>query len=181
MMHILKVRWPTCSSSQCVCTTVANTPAGVQKTRASLSTFMSSVSRTNFTLFLLSVHVVIQTCYQHWVLFCLMFQPVCTILYWFLSCGALAEGFLSAQLNKSKIIPAQNASSSCLEASVSYHPVLQHCSWEAPDKAMIQCVKETWVTKHRWLPPVCCKSMLAYRIALLYKVCECLSTTGSYS
>lgn len=60
-----------------------------------------------------------------------------------------AEGFLSVQLDKSKIVPAQNASSSCLQASVSYHPVLQHCSWEAPDKNMTKCTRETWVTKHR--------------------------------
>ncbi|TDG97302.1 hypothetical protein EPR50_G00224420 [Perca flavescens] len=60
-----------------------------------------------------------------------------------------AEGFLSVQLDKSRIIPAQNASCSCLEASVSYHPVLQHCSWEAPDKKMIKCTMDKWVTKHR--------------------------------
>ncbi|KAK5849692.1 hypothetical protein PBY51_014006 [Eleginops maclovinus] len=60
-----------------------------------------------------------------------------------------AEGFLSVQLNKSKIIHAHNASRSCLQASVSYHPVLQHCSWETPDKEMIQCQMKTWVTKQR--------------------------------
>ncbi|XP_044031609.1 receptor-type tyrosine-protein kinase FLT3 isoform X2 [Siniperca chuatsi] len=60
-----------------------------------------------------------------------------------------AEGFLSSQLDKSKILPAQNASSSCLQASVSYHPVLQHCSWEAPDKTMTKCMRDNWVTKHR--------------------------------
>ncbi|XP_041817621.1 receptor-type tyrosine-protein kinase FLT3 isoform X2 [Chelmon rostratus] len=60
-----------------------------------------------------------------------------------------AEGFLSVQLDKSKIIAGQNASSSCLQASVSYHPVLEHCSWEAPDKTMTKCIREDWVTKHR--------------------------------
>ncbi|XP_068437954.1 receptor-type tyrosine-protein kinase FLT3 [Clinocottus analis] len=59
------------------------------------------------------------------------------------------EGFLSVQLAKSLILPVQNASSSCLQASVSYHPVLQRCSWEAPDKNMTKCIRETWVTKHR--------------------------------
>ncbi|KAI3355261.1 hypothetical protein L3Q82_018115 [Scortum barcoo] len=59
------------------------------------------------------------------------------------------EGFLSVQLNKTKIIAAQHASHSHLQASVSYHPVLQHCSWEAPNKTMIKCSRETWVTKHR--------------------------------
>ncbi|XP_054478724.1 receptor-type tyrosine-protein kinase FLT3 [Anoplopoma fimbria] len=62
-----------------------------------------------------------------------------------------AEGFISVQLNKSKIIPAQNASRSCLQASVSYHPELQQCSWEAPDKKMTKCIRDDWVTKHRTL------------------------------
>ncbi|KAK5877899.1 hypothetical protein CesoFtcFv8_025361 [Champsocephalus esox] len=61
----------------------------------------------------------------------------------------LAEGFLSVQLNKSKILPAHNASTSCLQASVSYHPVLEKCYWETPDKTEIECEKKTWVTKHR--------------------------------
>ncbi|XP_073344451.1 receptor-type tyrosine-protein kinase FLT3 [Pagrus major] len=60
-----------------------------------------------------------------------------------------AEGFLSVQLDETKNLPAQNASTSCLEASVSYHPVLQNCSWEAPNKTMTKCVRDTWVTKHR--------------------------------
>uniref|UniRef100_A0AAZ1XLH2 Ig-like domain-containing protein n=1 Tax=Oreochromis aureus TaxID=47969 RepID=A0AAZ1XLH2_OREAU len=44
------------------------------------------------------------------------------------------EVSLSAQLDETKIISAQEASSTCLQATVSYHPVLQHCSWETPDK-----------------------------------------------
>ncbi|XP_060950012.1 receptor-type tyrosine-protein kinase FLT3 [Limanda limanda] len=60
-----------------------------------------------------------------------------------------AEGFLSVQLNESKIVPAQKASSSCLQAEVSYHPVLQSCSWEAPDKTITKCQRDKWVTKHR--------------------------------
>ncbi|XP_026217646.1 receptor-type tyrosine-protein kinase FLT3 [Anabas testudineus] len=59
------------------------------------------------------------------------------------------EGFLSAQLDKSIIIPAQNASSLCLQASVSYHPVLQYCSWEAPNQTMTKCIRDMRVTKHR--------------------------------
>ncbi|XP_070784269.1 receptor-type tyrosine-protein kinase FLT3 [Enoplosus armatus] len=62
-----------------------------------------------------------------------------------------AESFLSVQLDKSKIMPAHNASSYCLQASVSYHPVLQRCSWEAPDKTMTKCNRDNWVTKHRTL------------------------------
>ncbi|TNN88869.1 Receptor-type tyrosine-protein kinase FLT3 [Liparis tanakae] len=60
-----------------------------------------------------------------------------------------AGGFLSVQMDKSLIIPAQNASRSGLQASVSYHPVLQRCSWEAPDKNMSKCIRDNWVTKHR--------------------------------
>uniref|UniRef100_UPI0037E79CA3 receptor-type tyrosine-protein kinase FLT3 isoform X1 n=2 Tax=Semicossyphus pulcher TaxID=241346 RepID=UPI0037E79CA3 len=60
-----------------------------------------------------------------------------------------AEGFLASQLDGSKILPAQNASSSCLQANVSYHPVLQHCYWEAPDKTVTRCIRDTWVSKHR--------------------------------
>ncbi|KAM9337200.1 receptor-type tyrosine-protein kinase FLT3-like [Symphorus nematophorus] len=60
-----------------------------------------------------------------------------------------AEDFLAVQLLESKIVPAHKASSSCLEASVSYHPVLQHCYWEAPDKTMTKCIRDKWVTKHR--------------------------------
>ncbi|XP_071341315.1 receptor-type tyrosine-protein kinase FLT3 [Trachinotus anak] len=60
-----------------------------------------------------------------------------------------AEGFLSVQLDKNKIVSVQNASRSCLQANVSYHPMLQHCSWQAPDKTMTKCTKDKWVTKHR--------------------------------
>ncbi|XP_063340455.1 receptor-type tyrosine-protein kinase FLT3-like [Pelmatolapia mariae] len=58
------------------------------------------------------------------------------------------EGFLSAQLDETKIISAQEASSTCLQATVSYYPVLQHCSWETPDKNRTKCVRDTWVTQH---------------------------------
>ncbi|KAF3703587.1 hypothetical protein EXN66_Car019275 [Channa argus] len=60
-----------------------------------------------------------------------------------------AEGFVSVQLDKNKIIPEQKASNSCLEASVNYHPVLELCSWEAPDKTFTKCERESRVTKHR--------------------------------
>ncbi|GLD54768.1 receptor-type tyrosine-protein kinase FLT3 [Lates japonicus] len=60
-----------------------------------------------------------------------------------------AEGSLSVQLDKSKIVPGENASRSCLQASVSYHPVLQRCSWEAPDKTVTKCVRDEWATQHR--------------------------------
>lgn len=67
-----------------------------------------------------------------------------TLCFW-----APAEGFLSVHLEKSKIVPARNASGSYLEASVSYHPVLRRCSWEAPNKTVSDCIRERWVTKHR--------------------------------
>ncbi|XP_068160051.1 receptor-type tyrosine-protein kinase FLT3 isoform X2 [Antennarius striatus] len=60
-----------------------------------------------------------------------------------------SEGFLSVQLDKNKTISALKASTSCLQASVSYHPVLQKCSWEAPDKTLTKCIREMQVTKHR--------------------------------
>lgn len=63
--------------------------------------------------------------------------------------GVQAKGFLSVQLDKSMILPAQIASRTCLHANVSYHPVLQNCSWEDPDKNMTKCDRDTWVTKHR--------------------------------
>ncbi|KAK2859471.1 hypothetical protein Q5P01_004091 [Channa striata] len=59
-----------------------------------------------------------------------------------------AEGLLSVQLDKNKTIPEQNASSSCLQANVTYHPVLEVCSWEAPDKTMTKCKRDSLVTKH---------------------------------
>ncbi|KAM6971586.1 receptor-type tyrosine-protein kinase FLT3-like [Tautogolabrus adspersus] len=62
-----------------------------------------------------------------------------------------AEGFLISKLPESKILPAEHASSSCLEANVSYHPVLEHCVWEAPDKTVTKCIRDQWVTKHSTL------------------------------
>ncbi|XP_015239843.1 PREDICTED: receptor-type tyrosine-protein kinase FLT3-like [Cyprinodon variegatus] len=46
------------------------------------------------------------------------------------------ESFLSSQLPKQVIV---NHSNSCLEAEVSYHPVLHHCYWEAPDGSLTKC------------------------------------------
>ncbi|XP_034561869.1 receptor-type tyrosine-protein kinase FLT3 isoform X2 [Notolabrus celidotus] len=58
------------------------------------------------------------------------------------------EGFLSSQLDERKILLAGSASKSCLQAQVSYHPVLQNCSWEAPNKTVTKCIRDQWVTKH---------------------------------
>nr|XP_046226788.1 receptor-type tyrosine-protein kinase FLT3 isoform X2 [Scatophagus argus] len=60
-----------------------------------------------------------------------------------------AEGSLSIKPDETRIITAQNASNTCLQTSVSYHPVLEHCTWEAPDKTMSKCIRDKWVTKHR--------------------------------
>ncbi|XP_018529412.1 receptor-type tyrosine-protein kinase FLT3 [Lates calcarifer] len=60
-----------------------------------------------------------------------------------------AEGSLSVQLDKSKIVPGEDASRFCLQASVSYHPVLQRCSWEAPDETVTKCDRDEWATQHR--------------------------------
>ncbi|XP_015257407.1 PREDICTED: receptor-type tyrosine-protein kinase FLT3 [Cyprinodon variegatus] len=46
------------------------------------------------------------------------------------------ESFLSSQLPDQVVV---NHSSSCLEAEVSYHPVLHHCYWEAPDGSLTKC------------------------------------------
>lgn len=62
---------------------------------------------------------------------------------------APAEGFLSVVVEKSQIVPANTISSSCLEASVSYHPVLRRCFWETPNKTVTECIRQPWVTKHR--------------------------------
>ncbi|XP_043960309.1 receptor-type tyrosine-protein kinase FLT3-like [Gambusia affinis] len=58
----------------------------------------------------------------------------------------MAESFLSSQLPDQFVI-TQN--SSCLPATVSYHPVLQRCYWEAPDGSFTKCIREEKVTKHR--------------------------------
>ncbi|XP_041670537.1 receptor-type tyrosine-protein kinase FLT3 [Cheilinus undulatus] len=60
-----------------------------------------------------------------------------------------AEGFIVSQLDERKSLLAERASNACLEASVSYHPVLQQCLWEAPDKTLTKCKRDQWVTKHR--------------------------------
>ncbi|KAM9839691.1 receptor-type tyrosine-protein kinase FLT3-like [Aulostomus maculatus] len=60
-----------------------------------------------------------------------------------------AEDFLSVQLENTKLVLVQEASMSCLQANVSYHPVLQYCTWTAPDGNVTKCVRDTWVTKHR--------------------------------
>ncbi|XP_061876867.1 receptor-type tyrosine-protein kinase FLT3 isoform X1 [Entelurus aequoreus] len=60
-----------------------------------------------------------------------------------------AEDSLSVQLEGNRSLSAQEALSSCLQAHVLYHPVLQYCAWEAPDGNMSPCMKDNWVTKHR--------------------------------
>ncbi|XP_028289690.1 receptor-type tyrosine-protein kinase FLT3 [Gouania willdenowi] len=59
------------------------------------------------------------------------------------------EGFLSANLHDSLVTSVEARSHTCLNASISYHPVLQHCSWEAPDKHRNKCVTDEHVTMHR--------------------------------
>ncbi|XP_077365711.1 receptor-type tyrosine-protein kinase FLT3-like [Festucalex cinctus] len=60
-----------------------------------------------------------------------------------------AEDSLSVQLVTRKTLPAEEASTACLQASIFYHPVLQHCMWETPDGNLSKCVTEEWVTTHR--------------------------------
>ncbi|XP_071769846.2 receptor-type tyrosine-protein kinase FLT3 [Centroberyx gerrardi] len=63
----------------------------------------------------------------------------------------LAEGFLFVQLDESKTILAQRASSFCLQANVSFHPVLQRCVWEDPDQNKTECRRPTRISNHRTL------------------------------
>lgn len=60
-----------------------------------------------------------------------------------------AEGFLSVQLDDSKIISAQEEPTPCLQANVFYHPMLQRCTWEDPDKKRTKCIRDDRVTMHR--------------------------------
>ncbi|KAF7654023.1 hypothetical protein LDENG_00075530 [Lucifuga dentata] len=60
-----------------------------------------------------------------------------------------AEGFLSVQLEESQTIKEETASNFCLHANVSYHPVLQQCFWEHPNKHKTKCDRPSWETKLR--------------------------------
>ncbi|XP_053198847.1 receptor-type tyrosine-protein kinase FLT3 [Scomber japonicus] len=57
-----------------------------------------------------------------------------------------AKDFLSVKLDDRRIVQASN---SCLQANVSYQPILQRCTWEDPDKIRTKCTREEWVTMHR--------------------------------
>ncbi|XP_047205497.1 receptor-type tyrosine-protein kinase FLT3 [Girardinichthys multiradiatus] len=59
-----------------------------------------------------------------------------------------AESFLSSQLPNQFVITQNN---SCLEAGVSYHPMLQYCYWEAPDGSVTKCIMDLWVANNRTL------------------------------
>ncbi|XP_029934627.1 receptor-type tyrosine-protein kinase FLT3 [Myripristis murdjan] len=62
-----------------------------------------------------------------------------------------AESFLSVQMDRRKTVSVQKTSSFCLEANVSFHPVLQHCAWEDPDKNITHCQKLIKRSNHRTL------------------------------
>lgn len=68
--------------------------------------------------------------------------------YTFFSRLPSADGYLSVQLDESKILSAENASGSCLEAKVSYSPVIQRCVWETPDNTRVKCTLQNWVTNN---------------------------------
>ncbi|XP_062297514.1 receptor-type tyrosine-protein kinase FLT3 [Scomber scombrus] len=59
-----------------------------------------------------------------------------------------AEDFLSVKLDDRRIVK-QEESTPCLKANVSYHPMLQRCTWEDPDKIKTKCIRNEWVTMHR--------------------------------
>ncbi|KAM8823818.1 receptor-type tyrosine-protein kinase FLT3-like isoform 2-T2 [Spinachia spinachia] len=60
-----------------------------------------------------------------------------------------AEVLVSVQLEEARIILPKNGPRSCLQATVSYHHVLQQCYWEAPDTNVTKCQRDRWVTHHR--------------------------------
>ncbi|KAM9827262.1 receptor-type tyrosine-protein kinase FLT3-like [Neosynchiropus ocellatus] len=56
--------------------------------------------------------------------------------------------FLSVQLEDSIILP-KSKSDNHLQANISYHPVLQSCVWEGPDRVRAPCLYDKEVTQHR--------------------------------
>ncbi|KAK7879032.1 hypothetical protein WMY93_030785 [Mugilogobius chulae] len=69
------------------------------------------------------------------------------------------EGFLSVELKKSLIVKKENVTNTCLDANVFYHPFIQDCTWETPDKMEIKCLTETWVTKQGTLNVKLCDQL----------------------
>ncbi|KAM4606272.1 receptor-type tyrosine-protein kinase FLT3-like isoform 2-T2 [Polymixia lowei] len=63
----------------------------------------------------------------------------------------LAEEFISVQMNQGKVIPAEENRKICLQANVSSHPVLEHCTWEDPDKINFSCSRPSRSWKNRTL------------------------------
>lgn len=124
---------PTCLLDQLKSATVASTPAQVIGTSQSLSMSMSEVSA-----------VLVHLEKQKWKIG--LTSPF--LLYWFVSCLPSAQGYLSVQLDESKIFSAENASGSCLEAKVSYSPVIRHCVWETPNNTLVKCTLQNWVTNN---------------------------------
>lgn len=130
MIDIDITHGPTCLSDQLKSTTVESISAQVLRTRLSQSLSMSKVSAV-----LICVKKKSNT-----KMFCL--------IDWFVSRLPSGEGYLSLQLDESKILSAENASRSCLEAKVSYSPAIQRCVWETPDNTLVKCSLESWVTNN---------------------------------
>lgn len=126
---------PTCLLDQLKSATVASTPAEVPWTSQSLSMSMSEVSAV-------LVHLEKEKRKIR------LTSPFLFSLYWFVSRLPSAQGYLSVQLDESKIFSAENAYGSCLEANVSYSPVIRRCVWETPDNTLVKCTLQKWVTNN---------------------------------
>lgn len=126
---------PTCLLDQLKSATVASTPAEVIGTSQSLSMSMSEVSAV-------LVHLEKQKRKIR------LTSPFLFCLCWFVSRLPSAQGYLSVQLDESKTFSAENASRSCLEAKVSYSPVIRRCVWETPDNTLVKCTLQNWVTNN---------------------------------
>lgn len=126
---------PTCLSDQLKSATVASTPAEVIRTSQSLSTWTSEVGA-------ILVHFSRNKSEKYSYLLLFFLSCLC----WFVLCLPAAKGYLSVRLDESKIYSAVNASGSCLEANVSYSPVIQRCVWETPDNTLVKCTLQNWVT-----------------------------------
>lgn len=147
---------PTCLLDQLKSATVASTPAEVIRTSQSLSMSMSEVSAV-------FVHLEKQKRKIR------LTSPFLFCLYWFVSRLPAAQGYLSVQLDDSKTFSAENAYGSCLEAKVSYSPVIRRCVWETPNNTLVKCTLQNWVTNNnRYRCMTRCRQRLMSAICIFF-------------
>lgn len=147
---------PTCLLDQLKSATVASTPAEVIGTSQSLSMSMSEVSAV-------LVHLEKQKGKIR------LTSPFLFCLYWFVSRLPSAQGYLSVQLDESKIFSAENAYGSCLEAKVSYSPVIRRCVWETPNNTLVKCTLQNWVANNnRYRCMTRCRQRLMSAVCIFF-------------